>query len=174
MLELRPSRGQARPVIAQTARAPVRLRGGRRDDRPYVVELSRSCFADFGDYERIIDQWLDFPGLAVLVAERDGQRLGFAMLAPHRRLGFLRARSAELVAIAVAPAARREGVGRVLLERAELLARAWGACELRLHTAVSNAVARRFFEAAGYGVREAEPSYYPAGQQALEMVRVLR
>jgi len=83
----------------------------------------------------------------------------------------LRPSFVELVAIVVEPGRRDRGLGRSLLDRSELVARAWGAREVRLHTARENDGAQRFFLRAGYRPREAEPSFYPRGQSAIEMAR---
>jgi GNAT superfamily N-acetyltransferase len=50
----------------------------------------------------------------------------------------------------VAPAARRRGVGRILLERARQLAEATGASELTLQTAVGNHAAQALYESLGW------------------------
>jgi GNAT superfamily N-acetyltransferase len=71
------------------------------------------------------------------------------------------------------PRWRARGIGGFLLERAERVARSWEAPEVRLHTACDNAGAQRFFARAGYRAVEGVPSYYPNGQEALEMVRSL-
>jgi ribosomal-protein-alanine N-acetyltransferase len=156
--------------------ALVQLRRGGRADRDYMIALARDCFVRFGDYGEIIARWLEASGAVSVIAEAASDRVGFAIVAPHRRFGiaFLRPRFAELVAIAVEPGARTRGIGRSLLDRAELVARGWNAPEVRLHTARENGVAQRFFDRAGYRRIQAQPSYYPNGQEALEMARPLR
>lgn len=147
-------------------------RGGPRD-RDWIVRSSRATFAGFGDYGEIIDRWLAARGVASVVAEEAERLLGFSIVYPHRRLGALRPSFAELVAIVVAPPERDRGLGRSLLDRTELIARGWGARELRLHTAHDNHGAQRFFQRAGFRPRDAAPSFYPRGQAAVEMARPL-
>jgi ribosomal protein S18 acetylase RimI-like enzyme len=147
---------------------------GDASDRGYMVGLARECFVRFGEYGAIVDRWLDVSGVVSVVACVGAARAGFAIVAPHRWLRLFRPRFAEIVAIAVAPERRARGVGRSLLERAEDVARSWGAPELRLHTACENVAAQRFFERAGYRPVETTPSYYPNGQEAVEMARALR
>jgi len=147
------------------------IRRGEPRDRAWIVRSSHATFAGFGDYGDIIDRWLSARGVASVVAEEQARPLGFSILYPHRRLGLLRPSFVELVAIVVEPGRRDRGLGRSLLDRSELVARAWGAREVRLHTARENDGAQRFFLRAGYRPREAEPSFYPRGQAAIEMAR---
>lgn len=168
------SRGRQTDAVGAARQHPgVRIRRGGPLDRNWIVGSSRAAFAGFGDYGEIIDRWLAARGVASIVAEEDARLLGFSIVYPHRRLGSLRPSFAELVAIVVVPPERDRGLGRSLLDRSELLARAWGARELRLHTARENQGAQRFFLRAGFGPREARPTFYPRGQAAIEMARRL-
>lgn len=160
---------------------PVVLRRGESVDHPWIIGLARECFVGFGDYGEIIARWLEVRAVVSIVAEDapgpssdPPRRLGFAIVAPHRPLGFGRVRTAELVAIVVVPGGRARGVGRCILERAELLARGWDAGQMRLHTARENVGAQRFFRRAGYEIRHGSPAFYPRGQAAWEMSRRLR
>jgi ribosomal protein S18 acetylase RimI-like enzyme len=160
-------------MVAIVAPRPISLRRGAVDDHPYVISLATRAFAEFGEYDEIIAEWLGSSGVVSIIATEVGARRGFALVAPRRALGFRRSVGAELVAIAVSEAARGRGVGRALLERAELIARTWAANEMRLHTAVSNLGAQRFFSSAGYRSRETTESFYPNGQRALEFAKPL-
>ncbi len=166
----RRSSGVASPVLDRR----ISLRRGGDRDRAFMVRSAQQSFVGFGDYGDIIDRWLDAYGVVSLVAEDARSSRGFAIVAPHRFLGLLAPRFVELVAIVVEPAFRGGGLGRSLLDRAELVARAWNAREVRLHTARENHGAQRFFEKAGYRPRDAAPIFYPRGQPAIEMTRRLR
>lgn len=152
----------------------VELRLGREDDRPFIVELASSTFAALGDYRATMTSWLDGTDVGAVVATEGSERLGFALVAARRTIGFARRPSAELLAIALAGPFQGRGIGQMLLARAELVARGWGADEMRLHTAESNLRAQRFFAAAGYRRRPARPSVYPSGESALELAKALR
>jgi ribosomal protein S18 acetylase RimI-like enzyme len=152
----------------------VELRLGRLEDRDFVIELAVETFAPLGDYRATMQSWLDGPDSVAIIANQAGRRLGFALLAARRTIGFGRRPSAELLAIALDAPARGVGIGRLLLERAELVARGWDADEMRLHTAASNHRAQRFFTAAGYVPSESAPSTYPSGEDALALKRSLR
>lgn len=160
---------------------PVVLRRGGVADHPWIIALARDCFAGFGEYGEIIARWLEVRAVVSVVAEEapaaelePPRRMGFAIVAPHRTFGLRRVRTAELVAIVVVPGGRARGVGRCILERAELLARGWDAGQMRLHTARENVSAQRFFRRAGYEIRHGSPAFYPRGQAAWEMSRRLR
>jgi len=139
-----------------------------------MLALAEKTFLDFGDYRQIIDQWLDAPRVQSFLLVEGGVRVGFALVAQHRSLGFWRSVSAELVAIALEPGARRRRLGSLLLRAVEDAALGWDAHEICLHTATANTVAQAFFDVAGYRVREGRVSYYPNGQPALELRRSLK
>jgi len=151
----------------------VELRLGRRDDRDFIADLCTRTFAELGDYRATVHAWLDGPDALAVVATCGGERLGVALVAARRAIGFGRRPDAELLAIALLPAVRGRGVGRALLTRAETVARGWDAREMRLHTADSNLRAQRFFGAAGYEPRPSGTSAYPSGETALAYARVL-
>jgi ribosomal protein S18 acetylase RimI-like enzyme len=86
----------------------------------------------------------------VLVAETGtGDVVGFVQLYPC----FSSIRTAPVLILSdlfVAPAARRDGAGRLLMETAARVARATGAVGLELATARTNASAQRLYESLGW------------------------
>lgn len=100
-------------------------------------------------------------------------------LADHERLwaaagrGFARwssvpaAGEAELLRIAVAPSARRSGLGRALLRASEAGLGAAGIRHLYLEVRVSNAAARALYEAEGWRSAGTRPRYYRDGEDAV-------
>jgi ribosomal protein S18 acetylase RimI-like enzyme len=151
----------------------LRIRPGRRADREFVALLSAEVFSRFGDYDRILPEWMDSPAVRTLVAEASGAPAGFVMVGLEESDPGV----ADLLAIAVAPAWQHRGVGRRLLAAAEELARSSAPDPSRalvvLTVAVDNARARSLFEAAGYAVLPGESGRYPGGQRALRMRRAL-
>jgi GNAT superfamily N-acetyltransferase len=86
---------------------------------------------------------------ALLLAERDGDTLGFAHLYPL----FSSVRTVPvwlLNDLFVDDAARRQGVARALLDAAAAFARAQGAAGLMLETGRDNEAARALYRAAGW------------------------
>ncbi|MBN1401540.1 MAG: GNAT family N-acetyltransferase, partial [Anaerolineae bacterium] len=102
-------------------------------------------------------QLMTHPDVLVLVAERTGDRsgqlLGFvnAWLRQARDIPILRPRRyVEIENLAVSHAARRQGVGRALMEAVLAWARGQGAQQIELTVWEFNAGARAFYEALGY------------------------
>ncbi len=99
----------------------------------------------------------------------------FGLLQPG--LGFILARvaadEAEVLTIAVAPEARRQGLGGRLLAAAMAGAVARGAASMFLEVADRNAPARALYEAAGFTGVGLRKRYYPDGADALVLRREL-
>ena len=86
---------------------------------------------------------------ALLLAERDGEAIGFTQLYPL----FSSVRTARLWLLNdlfVADSARRQGVARGLLDAAAAFAREQGAAGLMLETGRDNHPARALYRAAGW------------------------
>lgn len=133
----------------------VRTVRAELDDLEALVPL-------FDGYRRFYRQPSDPPGARAFLGERlkrnesvifvavvDGTAVGFTQLYPvfssvsMKRLWLLND-------LFVAPEARRAGAGRALLERAERWAKETGAKGLTLSTEVTNGIAQRAYEAAGW------------------------
>jgi len=86
----------------------------------------------------------------VLIAQgSDGAAIGFAQLFPSFS-SVLVAPSYLLSDLFVSPAARRRGVGTLLLKAAAETGRASGAVRLELPTAITNVSAQRLYETLGW------------------------
>lgn len=82
--------------------------------------------------------------------------------------------SAHLNLLAVAPAHRRRGVGRALLQWLEETALTAGSFIIGLELRAGNEAARAFYDALGYRVLGEVPGYYQGVEAALRMVRDVR
>lgn len=100
------------------------------------------------------------PGAALLAEPQ-----GFALI--HTAAG-----EAELLTIAVAPPARRQGMGRRLLAQALARAAAQGADAMFLEVAETNAAARALYAGAGFAPVGRRRGYY-GGTDAVVMRRLL-
>jgi ribosomal protein S18 acetylase RimI-like enzyme len=151
----------------------LRLVPADHGHRAFVERLSAVVFDRYGDYGTMLPRMMRLPGMHTVVAEADGEPVGFAMMSPVSRApGEL-----DLAAIAVEPAWQSRGVGRLLLEHSERealrSAPAGVTPAVRLNVAGSNTRARRVFEAAGFREVAGEPGRYPAGQRSLCLRKIL-
>lgn len=80
---------------------------------------------------------------------------------------------AELIDVAVAPAARRQGLGRRLLDAVVVRAAAAGATRLLLEVRRDNTPARMLYESAGFAVCGERHRYYADGHDAVLYERSL-
>jgi ribosomal-protein-alanine N-acetyltransferase len=119
-----------------------------------------------GQYRQAIQPGSGDPERLVLVAEGSPPAAGEGEGPDSRRgiLGFLVARQIapewELENIVVAPAARRKGLGRQLLEALFATARQTESQSLFLEVRESNAAARRLYEKAGFEQSARRKAYY--------------
>ncbi|MBR3076628.1 MAG: GNAT family N-acetyltransferase [Oscillospiraceae bacterium] len=93
------------------------------------------------------------PDQKILVAEEDGQLCGFAVLHQIRRpeTPFMyERRFLDVDEFGVAPAFRRRGVGRALIDRAKAWAKEQGFDRLELNMWEFNRDALAFYEAVGF------------------------
>ncbi|ONG52734.1 ribosomal-protein-alanine N-acetyltransferase [Pseudoroseomonas deserti] len=93
----------------------------------------------------------------------------FGLLAAEA--GFILARvaadEAEILTLAVHPAARRQGLALALLETTAMAAAARGAAALFLEVSAGNAAAQALYAAAGFAEVGRRKRYYPDGSDAL-------
>lgn len=85
-------------------------------------------------------------------------------------LGQVVAGEAELLTLAVAPAARRQGLGRALVEGFLAEARARGAETAFLEVAETNAAARSVYAAAGFAPTGRRRGYYRGAGQVVDAI----
>ncbi len=97
---------------------------------------------------------ISLPGSVILVAEEDGEVVGYSA-------GYLEGDGVgHIASVAVRPGFRRRGIGRALMEALERELVARGARRLRLEVRASNQAARRLYESLGYRVVRRLPGYY--------------
>jgi GNAT superfamily N-acetyltransferase len=147
------------------------------DNRTSSLQIRRATDADIARVAPLFDAYRSFYGQpsdiaradaflrerlvngesTLLLAERDGEALGFTHLYPL----FSSVRTARLWLLNdlfVADAARRQGVARALLDAASAFARERGAAGLMLETGRDNEPARALYRAAGW--TEDETQWY--------------
>lgn len=134
-----------------------------------VQELHRAARPDryrdapVGEIEEWIRQLLADGGVEILLAEAEGEAIGFAVVRRQESPGntFALPRLVAMVeAVGVTPIAQRRGAGRALMAAAEELGRQWGAASIALDVQSFNQSAQDFYRALGYRpatVRMAKP-----------------
>lgn len=105
------------------------------------------------------------PASRYYVAATDGAALvGYAGL-------YLNDAEAEIQTVAVAPAAQRRGIGRLLVEDLLAEARRRGAHRVLLEARAENARAIALYETFGFALIARRPNYYALGVDAVVMER---
>ncbi len=148
------------------------IRMANSGDLLFVSDLSQRVFRRYGPYEEILPQWFFSELSMTILAETGRVPVGFAMMARmvDQRDG---SGTAEIMAIAVEPARQGQGLGHVLMEVLEKKARAASIRRLILHTGTDNAAAKALFSRLGFRIAEARKGFYPEGQEALMMHKML-
>lgn len=100
-------------------------------------------------------------------------RFGFAHPQGGMALARLVAEESEILTLAVAPGARRRGVGGALLDALMRQAAEWGAAVMFLEAAAENEAALALYRRRGFAGIGRRPGYYPDGRDALVLRRAL-
>jgi ribosomal protein S18 acetylase RimI-like enzyme len=102
-------------------------------------------------YASFLGTQLDDPNIVILVAERDGEVVGYTYAGVEGTdYMALRGPAGVLYDIVVDPAHRKRGVGRMLLDATLEALKARGAPRVVLSTAEQNHSAQRLFDRAGF------------------------
>jgi ribosomal protein S18 acetylase RimI-like enzyme len=160
--------------------ADLVVRPRRPSDDAFIYRLSDRIFAPYSRRPTgSMASMLAERGALTCVAERaDAPRpVGFFVIGLERLTKSFgpwhRPAVARLNAIGVEPDLHRRGVGTLLLEHAEALAREQGAVSFTLMTADTNARARRLFARAGFQPLFTLEHAYARGQRGIVMSKVL-
>lgn len=145
--------------------AAVHLRDARADERDAVAAVTLAAYAEYAPQmpelweayrENILATLADPRPAAQIVAERDRALVGAVLLYPTGAVlpggGESHGRPPwpEVRLLAVAPAARGQGVGAALMQECTRRARAAGAPALALHTTGMMRAAIRLYERLGF------------------------
>jgi len=153
-------------------RFPFFFRLATEEDLGFIQQLSVRVFSIFGNYDEILTRWFLQPLVTTVIPAENNNPLGFGMLLLERE-GYLDPSKGEILAIAVLPEYQKRGIGNALLYYLESLALQHGLNEIQLHTAQDNTSARSFFQKADYNITGSKKSYYPKGQPAFMMTKIL-
>ena len=112
-----------------------------------ILALNAAAFGSFWRYDSAtMLSWLFTSDHAVL-AERDGQAVGFALTSHSSGNGY-----DQLIRLATHPEAQGQGIGRQLVTDSIAYSRRTGAPGLALNTQVSNVVSRHLYEGLDFHV----------------------
>ncbi len=145
----------------------VTVRAAIEDDLAAIHAIECASFGDPWSLEGFRDL-VDHPRAMLDVAiDSDGTLLGYAV-------AWYVADESEIANIAVAPAARRRGVGALLLDRILRAAAEFGAKTVFLEVRESNEEARKLYEARQFEIAGRRLKYYSKPEEdALIMRRKL-
>lgn len=172
-----PARGTGKKAAAGTTaagvgaavggNAPVLVRYGEEHDLAAIHMIEAGSFGDPWALEGFRDM-LDHPRAKVIVAtEADGAVIGYAV-------AWYVADEAEIANLAVAPSARRRGIGALLLDRILDIAATFGARSVFLEVRESNGPAQNLYASRRFEVAGRRKAYYRKPvEDALVMRRVM-
>lgn len=143
----------------------MNIRIATQDDLPALAAVHAAGFDAPWDANEL-STVATGPGARCLVAET-GDVLGFVIV---RAI----AGEAEILTIAVDPAARRRGVARALMDSAVVWAQAMGAAALFLEAAEDNHAALALYEALGFETAGRRKAYYVRPGRGRVDARVMR
>ena len=135
----------------------MRLRPAGLADAEALAAAHRAAFGPAAWPAEELSALLTGPGAYALAAEADGAVAGFILC---REV----AGEAEVLTLAVTPAHRRQGLGRLLLDAAASLAAQAGAEMLFLEVAADNPAAIALYLGAGFTIAGRRSGYYAHGR----------
>jgi ribosomal-protein-alanine N-acetyltransferase len=144
----------------------ITLRHARPEDAAALAAIEQACFSrPWSEYS--IRAHIAGENAFSLVAEEDGTPLGVLFLSCLPPEG-------EVYRLSVLPAARRRGIGRLLLAEGLRLEQAAGVTKMFLDVRVSNTPAITLYTAFGFAACGRRANYYHAPREdALLMEREL-
>jgi len=137
-------------------------------DLERIVQIENASFGSEAYERKLFAEYRARSGELFLVAERLGRIWGYLIAC---RRGEARA---ELVSVAVDPAARRSGAASALLESLFRRLRRRGVARLNLMVRVANRPAQAFYKKYGFERRRTVRGYYEDGADGIAMSREVR
>jgi [ribosomal protein S18]-alanine N-acetyltransferase len=146
----------------------IQLRGVERADLDALFALDRQCFRPGIAYSKSeLRYYLSHPCSFSFLAEDESHTiLGFAIAESRLKDGM---RAGHIITIDVAPAARRLGLGRLLMDALLERLRSTGTVIVRLEVAVDNEAAQAFYRKLGFSETGRIRGFYMGRLDALVM-----
>ena len=143
------------------------IRKAKAEDLKRVYDIERLSFKS--PYPLgVLHTYLGLKNSKFLVAEIDSEIVGYIIGVLRRRI------IGHIISVAVHPTFRRRGIATKLVEEVERLLKLSGAIVFRLEVRVSNEPARIMYEKLGYKIAYRKTCYYPDGEDAYVMFKVVR
>ncbi len=155
-----------------TQRVRIRIGPARALDLDFIRTLSGRAFQEYGSYQDVISQWFQSEMTDTIIGRMERRPVGFAMIGLFEDEDPVQ-KVCELLAIAVEPDKRHKGIGQILLNAMEQKAFEWQTDRVFLHTAKENLPARNLFIRNGFVSWGLKKHFYPAGQDALVMSKII-
>src|ERR1035441_221008 len=146
--------------------AQYEVRRMRMVDLDRILEIERASFGDEAYDRNLFAEFFRQCGELFLVVERDSKVLGYMVTC-------IRGQQAELVSVAVDPAARGRGAASALMESTLRRLRRRGIARIGLMVRVTNDKARAFYERYGFKKVRKAPRYYEDGADGWRMAKNL-
>ena len=145
---------------------PHTVRRLRLADLNRIMEIERASFGDEAYDRNLFAEFFRTCGELFLVAEQGRKVQGYMVTC-------IRGQQAELVSVAVDPAARRRGAASALMESTLRRLRRRGIARIGLMVRVTNDKARAFYERYGFKKVRIAPRYYEDGADGWRMAKNL-
>lgn len=145
------------------------VRPARMEDLDRLYDLEVATFDSDRLSRRRMQHWIQADNGILLIADEDGQLLGYCLALFHRGT-----RLARLYSLAVSPQARGKGVARKLLRRLEKMAAKRGRLFMRLEVAQDNIPAISLYQKLGFVAFGTFEDYYEDHRDALRMQKRIR
>ena len=162
----RPQAGESFSQKNVAQRDPIHIGPASPKDLNFIEALSGKAFKKYGNYQKVISQWFQSELTETIMGRMEGKPVGFAMIG-HMEDEVPAPKVCELLAIAVEPDKRQQGIGQRLLKAVHNRATEWKMERIVLHTAKENHPARSLFTRNGFIPWGVKIRFYPAGQDAL-------
>ena len=134
-------------------------------DMPKILPIEKACFSDAWTEEMFLGS-LGLPIISPLVFEEDGEIQGYL-------LGSILLDEGEIANVATAPEHRKKGVAKALMDAFEQEAREKGVATMFLEVRVGNLPAQSLYNTYGYEKIALRKKYYPDGEDAFVMKKIL-
>ena len=159
--------------VARTESGGYQIRPFKVEDLEAVVNINLTTLPENYSSSFYLNHFHQYPK-AFLVADLDGQAMGYAMCRieyglSNVKFGFNK--KGHIISIAVLPEHRKKGLGQALMDEAMIAMKSYGSSEYYLEVRVSNQPAVGMYQKLGYHIAKRLRTYYMDGEDAYLMAK---